>query len=160
MEEVWLIYFACAIRFSHFYFVCYILGWLRGFPCLVSCPCTGAIFWRFVQSVSKSIFCRSGFSFGSVSAALCYRCLDFLRAQSPPADLFFATDFPLSFRFTLPLEFCVRKLTGTRSCQPGPLVLRFSLPQQEHVADPSLGPICFLISANRSPANRSIFSPA
>jgi hypothetical protein len=69
-----------------------------GFPCLVSCPRIGAIFWRFVQSVSKSIFCHSGFSFGSVSAALW--CLDFLQAQSPPADLFFVTDFPLSFRVT------------------------------------------------------------
>jgi hypothetical protein len=63
-------------------------------------------------------------------------------------------------RFALPLDFSVRKLTGTRSCQSRPLVLRFSLPQQECVADPSLGPICFLISVNRSPAHRSIFSPA
>jgi hypothetical protein len=34
------------------------------------------------------------------------------------------------------------------------------LPQQEHVADPSLGLICFLISVNKSPAHHSIFSPA
>jgi hypothetical protein len=50
-----------------------------------------------------SHFCRwlaALLSFGLVSTALCYRCLDFLRAQSPPADLFFTTDFPLSFRIT------------------------------------------------------------
>jgi hypothetical protein len=50
-----------------------------------------------------SHFCRwlaTLVSFGSVSAALYYRCLDFHQAQSPPADLFFATDFPLSYRVT------------------------------------------------------------